>query len=212
MELRKWKDDNAGVPENLVYSALHGTETRAIRRQMIVEQGYLCAYTMQRIGTPDECHIEHIVPQTQDHGKTLDYENMLACFPGTKLPPAWNPKYPYGAQQKGGAYIDDASFVSPLNVDVENRFKYEANGSVRPAADDTAASSTITILRLDHGVLAELRRAAIEERVLDAALSAEEAEELAATISSPGATGMLPEFCTAISQVSVWYANAIRTK
>jgi uncharacterized protein (TIGR02646 family) len=207
--LRKWKVDNQNVPENLTYGALHGNETRAIRRQMLLEQGYLCAYTMQRIQTVEDCHIEHLVPQTQDHDRDLDYDNMLACFPGTKPPPEWNPKFPYGAQQKGGTRINDTNFVSPLSVDVENRFQYTLDGSVQATATDAAALSSIEILRLDHSILCELRKAAIEERVLDASLSAEEAIELASTISSPDSSGMLPEFCLAIAQVSDWYAKAL---
>ncbi len=199
------------VPENLTYGALHGTETRAIRRQMLLEQGYLCAYTMQRIQTIEDCHIEHLIPQTQDHDRDLAYDNMLACFPGMKPPPEWNPQLPYGAQQKGGTHINDTNFVSPLSVDVENRFQYTMDGSVQATAADTAASSSIAILRLDHSLLCELRKAAIEERVLDASLSAE-AIELASSILSPDSSGMLPEFCLAIAQVSYdWYAKALRT-
>jgi uncharacterized protein (TIGR02646 family) len=209
--LRMWKVENRAVPENLTYGALHGTETRAIRQQMLLEQGYLCAYTMQRIQTIEDCHIEHLVPQTQDHDSDLDYDNMLACFPGMKPPPEWNPKFPYGAQQKGGTRIDDTNFVSPLSVDVENRFQYNADGSVQASAADTAASSSIEILKLDHSILCELRKAAIEERVLDASLSGEEAIALASSISSPDSSGMLPEFCLAIAQVSDWYAKAVQT-
>jgi uncharacterized protein (TIGR02646 family) len=214
-ELRQWKNDNATVPENLAYGALHGAVTRAIRRQMLTEQGYLCAYTMQRVLTTDDCHIEHIVPQEQppkSHERDLDYTNMLACFPGNTPPKGWNPKYPYGAQRKGGTHIDATSFVSPLSTDVEGRFHYVADGSIRSDASDAAALNSINILQLNHGVLSELRKAAIEEWVLDALLSAEEAEKLAVTISSPNSSGMLPEFCTAISQVSKWYANAMRSR
>jgi len=144
--------------------------------------------------------------------RDLDYSNMIACFPGTKPPPEWNPKYPYGAQQKGGTYIDATNFVSPLSTDVEGRFHYAADGSVHSDTSDAAALNSIEILRLNHDALSELRRAAIEERVLDASLSAEEAEELAVTILSPSSSGMLPEFCTAISQVGVWYAKTMRSR
>jgi len=93
---------------------------------------------------------------------------------------------------------------------VENRFQYTADGSVQATAADTAASSSIEILRLDQPILCELRKAAIEERVLDASLSVEEAIELASSISSPDSSGMLPEFCLAIAQVSDWYAKALQ--
>lgn len=212
-ELSRWKAANAEVPENLAYNALHGAEIRAIRNQMLIEQGHLCAYTMQRINSVDDCHIEHIVPQSQpprSPERDLDYENMLACFPGRKVPPEWSPKYPYGAEKKGGTFVNDTNFVSPLTHDVEERFTFAADGSVQPRANDAAAIDSVRILGLDHDVLNDLRRAAVEERVLDASLTVEEAEELAAAIRTPSSTGILSEFCIAISQVSAWYTKAIR--
>ena len=50
----------------------------AIRRELLKEQGYLCAYCMRRIKSVEETKIEHWVPQeklTKEQG--LDYSNML---------------------------------------------------------------------------------------------------------------------------------------
>lgn len=210
--LRQWKEDNQAVPQNLTFDALHGSVKREIRSQMMQEQGYLCAYTMQRIQTTDDCHIEHLIPQSQAPDLDLDYDNLLACFPGTPTPPQWNPRLPYGAQHKGGRHIDHSNFVSPLSADVEKRFRYTADGAIRAGEADTAALSSIEILKLDHDMLRELRKAAIEERVLDASLTEEEARELAAHISMPDSGGMLPEFCLAIAQVSEWYAKALQAQ
>ena len=217
-ELSKWKEQNAGVPQNLRYSSLHGNVTRAIRQQMLTEQGYLCAYTMQRIGNVDDCHLEHIVPQSQppeSHQRDLDYKNMLACFPGNQLDPDkptrdWNPRNPYGAKHKDKAEINAHNFISPLSDDVERRFHFDASGFVNSDAGDTAAASSIRILNLDHGLLNDLRRAAIDERLFGSPLSADDAEKLAVSIATPDLAGLLPEFCVAISQASIWYANVVR--
>lgn len=219
-ELRSWKDLNAASPQLLRYANLGGAQTRAIRQQMLTEQGCLCAYTMQRIRNVDDCHIEHLVPQSQppkSHDRDLEYTNMLACFPGmlaclpgVEPPPDWNPMELYGAQQKGGTFIDEANFVSPLSDDVESRFHYAADGRVTSNANDTPAVMSIHILKLNHEILKELRRTEIDARIFDAPLSAAEAEELAVTIRTPDSAGMLSPFCVAISQAYMWYASAIR--
>jgi uncharacterized protein (TIGR02646 family) len=212
--LRLWREQNASIPENLKYDR-GNWPTRAVKAQMLAEQGYLCAYTMQSITTEDHCHIEHVVPQSQP-GQPLhfdiDYHNLLACSPGNQPPPNWNPKYPYGAQFKGAKYIDENNFVSPLREDVEKRFHYGPDGSVIASTRDTAVVSTIRILYLDHPQLVELRKAAINELILDAdpPLSVEEAEVLSVDVMAVNSAGRFPEFCLAISQVAEWYARMMR--
>lgn len=208
--LHRWKQENVEVPQNLTY----GNMPKApVKSQMLLEQGYLCGYTMQRIQSVDDCHIEHIIPRSQNHLPQLDinYTNLLACVPSDT--PGHRPQrknFPYGAMKKGGAYIDCQTFVSPLQEDVEVRFRYLPDGRIDPAPNDDAATNTIEILALDHNELSDLRRAAIEERVLDADLSAEEADSLSRTIMTFDSSGRLAEFCLAISDVAVWYANMMR--
>ncbi|HWZ45475.1 MAG TPA: retron system putative HNH endonuclease [Candidatus Saccharimonadales bacterium] len=210
--LRRWKEENAAVPQNLNYGNMPTTE---VKSQMMVEQGYLCAYTMKRIQTLGDCHIEHVTPRNQP-GQPLhsdiDYNNLLACFPGNKPPLKWNSQYPYGAQRKSGTHVDQNNFVSPLQEDVERRFNYAPDGSVEPVAADAAARNSISVLGLDHEQLVELRKAAIEERVLDAELSADDAATLAVEILTVNSDGRYPEFCIAISQVAGWYAGRIRDR
>jgi len=210
-ELRRWKEENTNTPQNLTYANM---PKAGVKIQMLVEQGYLCAYTMQRILTPDDCHIEHVVPQSQQNQPPyldINYSNMLACIPSNT--PGHRPlidDFPYGAPKKGGAHIDEHNFVSPLQEDVEHRFQYAADGSVKPLLNDGAAENTVEILQLNHPQLNELRKAAIDERVLDSGLSADDAENLSHTIMANDAAGRIPEFCIAISQVALWYANRIR--
>jgi uncharacterized protein (TIGR02646 family) len=212
--LRLWREKNASIPENLKYDR-GNWPTRAVKVQMLVEQGHLCAYTMQSIQTEDHCHIEHVIPQSQPGQPPhldIDYRNLLACSPGNKPPPSWNAKYPYGAQSKGATNINENNFVSPLREDVEHRFHYGPNGSVNGSTDDPAAESTIRILNLNHPQLVELRKAAINERVLDAdpPLSSEELGTLSVGIMAANSSGRFPEFCLAISQVAEWYARVMK--
>ncbi len=209
-ELRFWKEQNAVTPQNLTYSNM---PKAGVKLQMLAEQGYLCAYTMQRIQTVTDCHIEHIVPQNQPNQPPhldIDYSNLLACVPSDT--PGHRPTndLPYGARKKGGTRIDQDTFVSPLHEDVESRFLYRPNGSIGFVTGDNAAENTIRILALDHGQLADLRKAALEERVLDVGLSADEARTLSQTILATDTAGRIAEFCLAISQVAAWYADKMR--
>src|SRR5579871_5789995 len=93
-ELRCWKEENSEAPQNLTYDNMPKT---SVKLQMLAEQGYLCAYTMQGIATANDCHIEHVIPQSQPdrpQHSDIDYNNLLACVPGVKQPRAWNPRYP----------------------------------------------------------------------------------------------------------------------
>ena len=212
-ELANWKAENAALPELLSYESLHGDVKQALRSAMLAEQGYLCGYTMVRVATVDECHIEHIIPQNQiweeDHswGRTLEYSNMIVCFPGNRPPPAWSPTYPYGATLKSGTHVDAETFVSPLSDGVEARFAYRANGVVESAKNEAGELTTIQTLGLNQAQLVELRKAAIDEAVLDADLSADQAIDLANQILKMGPGGQLSEFCLAIAQVARWYAG-----
>ena len=76
-ELRKWKEENAETPQNLTYGNM---PTAVVKRQMLTEQGYLCAYTMRAIPTADDCHIEHVIPQNQPNQPPhldISYDNLL---------------------------------------------------------------------------------------------------------------------------------------
>jgi len=210
-ELRLWKEENAETPQILTYNNM---PKAGVKLQMLTEQGYLCAYTMERIQTAEDCHIERVVPRNepkQPIGHQIDYNNLLACVPSNT--PGHRPlikNFPYGAPRKNGTRINENNFVSPLRYDVEYRFRYAADGSIASLADDVAAANTITMLNLNDAQLSDLRKAAIEEHIWDADLSADEAEALSHTIMTANSTGKIPEFCLAISQVATWYATNMK--
>lgn len=209
-ELARWKKEEVDL--NLTYANIPKAVRTKIKSQMLMEQGYLCAYTMQQIPTQDDCQIEHVVPQSQNPYLQISYGNLLACAPSNR--PGHRPmrgKCPFGAEEKGHAEINENNFVSPTQNNVEHRFRYSADGSVTHVDDDVAAENTVRILRLDHEELRDLRKAAIDERIFpsDTILTLAEAVELSHTIMMSDQAGRLPEFCLAISQAATWYANGI---
>lgn len=154
-ELQQWRSNNAGVPENLKYGC-GGFPKEVVLNALLVEQGFLCAYTLLKISAA-KAHIEHVKPQTQcQNGEDVAWDNMVACFPEPG-----GPHPGYGAVQKD-SWWEGSEFVSPLAGNCESRFKYKNDGSIEVAvANDTAAKTTIEKLKLDCGRLKEARKTAI---------------------------------------------------
>lgn len=67
------------------YGNLSAADRNAIKKSLLEEQGYLCAYCMREISEKSS-HIEHWLPQSlctgRNKGKLLAYDNMLAVCRG----------------------------------------------------------------------------------------------------------------------------------
>jgi uncharacterized protein (TIGR02646 family) len=212
--LTVWKKMMQASPENLNYGNLPGNEREAVKRSLLKEQAYLCAYTLRRLDGIENCHIEHVEPQNVAQEKDLDYGNMAACFPKD----GGDTSHGYGAPVKGGTrMIPSVNFVSPHSAGCETRFIYNDKGGVSPAGTDEAAQKTIETLKLDHGSLMELRRHAIEAHGLSLRLrtirtsrnlkSATEARRFAAEVMLPDSNGRLEPYCVVLAQVALDYAE-----
>lgn len=136
----------------------------AVTQSLIAEQGWICAYTGQRIER-DSCHIEHINAQTHcARGEDVSYSNLAACYPAPNTGEAL-----YGAHQKRDwpAPTERYLFVSPLHRGCEDRFRFNLRGKVSTREGDTAARTTVQKLKLDHKTLTALRREAIQSTLKD---------------------------------------------
>lgn len=111
------------------------------------EQKYLCAYCCGRIDK-EKSHNEHIEPRNPKQGtskRSLDYSNLVAScygFQGERT----------CGTQKGNDY-DEKQFVSPLNSECEEVFRYLPNGKIE---GDTY---TINLLNLNSYKLRKAREA-----------------------------------------------------
>jgi uncharacterized protein (TIGR02646 family) len=172
-ELVRWLRRQKGT--NCSYGDLQGSEKQPLVRKLLREQGSICGYTGIR-NTETTCHVEHIYPQTRCRAepglpvlwgarRDVDYYNMIAAFPRDE---AIHARYPFGARSRGDWY-DEVAFIHPLRPDCESQFLYTLDGGIAPSDGDPEgpAARTIGHLRLDHSVLNELRRAAIEEMLFD---------------------------------------------
>jgi uncharacterized protein (TIGR02646 family) len=223
-ELRKWRKDNAAVPQNLFYGCGEFPRDKVLGT-LLREQGYVCAYTLKRLCSKS-AHVEHLKPQAtckneddlrESNGKErlredIAWENMVACFPEPE-PPA-PPEYGAVLKDRWWHPID---FVSPLNTDCEERFRFSPDGKISAAVDtDTPAQITIRKIGLDNEKLNELRktvflRAGIHRRAESAITSVAKVEQLIARWSNRDvSTGAYPEFCVPLVQVAKEYARFLR--
>ena len=94
----QWQRKQKTAPQNLSYTNLPADIKNDIKAALLQGQGGLCAYTLRKLATQKNCHIEHLVPQKQAAELGLAYDNMLACFPAD----GGDTSHGYGAPMKGG--------------------------------------------------------------------------------------------------------------
>lgn len=215
LALRQWKRQNVGLPDGLTYPPPSNI-LQAIKDALYKEQMGLCAYTLRKLPTPLDGHVEHIEPQKQRPDKVLDYTNMVLCFP----PNGGDTSFGYGAPIKGGRHVQlNADFVSPHSKGCGKRFIYKSNGEILPVPNDAAAEGTINLVQLNCERLRDLRQAAIAAQGLTLrkprttrrqvrGRSVADAKRLASNILKPDDKGKLDEFCIAIHQAALSYAKA----
>ncbi len=220
--LADWKKRET-IAENRHYEgSLETTVKDAIRDHRVVDQGYICAYTLQRIARITvngkevwNAHVEHVTSQesSRENGRleeTVDYANLVACVD-------YHAKLPYGAAARGSQVLP----INPLHENCAQRFRFRLNGEVEGLTKE--AKSTVEILQLNHASLVGLRQARIGERGLGLsrpkdlkikklpkpALSVAAARRLAEGILSPDPHGRFTEFFMAIAHAAEEHAKLV---
>lgn len=206
-DYQNWYNTQKALGVNFNYSCFLNPERRNLKEFMAEDQGYLCPYSMKRIGKVDS-HIEHIVPQTLcSVGQDVDYLNLLACYPKPNTG-----KCKFGAHQKDH-WWDAVLFVSPLHDSCELKFIFNLKGEIFPSGNNVAASNkTIKELKLDEPSLTNDRKLAIDTFIFgggglsesDANLALESIYKLNST------TGEFYEFCIAIHDALFEYLDLIK--
>lgn len=112
-----------------IYSELATDTLDVIRQQMLEEQGYLCAYCMQRI-VLDTVTIEHFLAQnpTDKHyigALTIDYHNMLGVCFGNEC--KGNSKKNLTCDKHRG---NIPLVINPLQKHLVQQIKYKGDGTI----------------------------------------------------------------------------------
>lgn len=174
------------------YSVLSGNIKRAVKEALMAEQGHICCYCEQRLAD-DDSHIEHFRPQHNPAVDPLDYCNLLcSCQKQIKK---GEPRHCGNLKDD---WFDPDLLVSPFDPSCEERFVFEGDGVIKPAADqDMAASKTINKLGLDIPKLNSFRGKVIEP-FLDDGLSNEEFQAFVSGYLNKDTAGRFGEFWTTI--------------
>lgn len=125
--LNRWKRLNSGKS----YKDLSSDLRCAIGNACVKEQYYLCGYCCKRIDV-DSSHNEHLIPQSADARRTLDFDNIIASCNTNK--------------QCGKAHGSKNLTMTPLMPECETDLKYYISGVVEGLTDN--ARNMIDVLNL----------------------------------------------------------------
>ena len=164
---RQWKEQNPDA----TYGEIPKDVGLALRNALLLEQGFVCCFCGCAIGPcddkgevlqnplesirPHNIRNAHIVPQSKDTDKTLDYANLCASCNT-------------GRHTKDEKHCDEAQGnrelpVSPLQKDCISYFSFGSDGEILANLELTEeeqerALATISILRLNTSSLIAARK------------------------------------------------------
>lgn len=143
----EWKKINVG-DTRAIRDQFEALPKDAIRKSLLEEQHYLCAYCMHKIeNNPLRTSIEHWYPLSKDKEMALDYNNMLAVCDGGEN---WK-----GKEKKNlccdAFKADEAELkISPLNKRQMEKITYTKDGFIKTEPQDQRMDEEIRdVLRLN---------------------------------------------------------------
>lgn len=139
-------------------------EKNAVKKGLLKEQGYLCAYCMSRIGEDEyniesEVRIEHYNCQDDHPDLQLQYSNMLAVCTTTM---GKSPKDQTCDVKKGNAPI----FINPQNSHHISTIRYNKTGEIS-SIDSQFAEDLTKTLGLNNGYLPANRREVLHQVICE---------------------------------------------
>lgn len=131
--------------------------TPELRKALLMEQGYICAYCMRRIPIKDKnsnetSRIDHIECRTDNEDKELDYSNMVICCPGS-IDGNFHCDKKKGKTNIHFTLFDD-HFI--------NTISYETNSGKIKSSNSVLNNEINTILNLNNALLQLSRKQVIE--------------------------------------------------
>lgn len=173
------------------FEGLSGDPKRALRQQLLEDQGYICCYCGKRIYNDNHTKIEHIKCQANYGELALDYNNMLASCDGGENDRSNGAAHQIHCDAKKG---NQEIPLSPLDKDIENTLSFFEDGTVKGKGEK--GKELIRVLGLDAEFLNTERRNAIEQYELCWPQNLE--EEL--SLLKQKDNGYYDEFCFVLEQ------------
>ncbi len=128
-----------------------------IRDQLLEEQGFLCAYCMQRLENDRlKVKIEHWHCQKNNLSEKLDYKNMLVVCLGNQGNPIEKQHCDTYKGKKDLTY-------NPANPkhDIQSKIKYLVDGEIK--SDDTVLNNELNkVLNLNYFILKQNRKKVLD--------------------------------------------------
>lgn len=126
------------------YDELASQVAQDIRMACAVEQYFLCAYCCKGIsGSNVDTVNEHVIPQSADDTKTLDFTNIVASCKTDK--------------QCDRAKKDNILPITPLQPECETQLVFQLDGSVK-GISKKARTTISSVLNLNNAGLQKARR------------------------------------------------------
>jgi len=180
-ELTTYRERFACAPAEQIWTKFKKAKERRerVKKQLRDDQRGLCAYCENAL-IPDDESVEHFVARDADHGRELDWANLLLCCAGGERPlpeevADGDVRYdPEGTKTCGLAkWKSTAAILNPLVLPHTPRlFKFKSEtGEIEPDEDECVkagvdvqlAHNTITILGLKAGRLNVARLALMNQ-------------------------------------------------
>lgn len=155
----------------LPWDSLQHPDRRTVHDALMAEQHHVCVYCGKRISTDfRSSHIEHFRPQSAHENLRFVWHNLFAsCGPSGK------PNEPRICGDFKGNW-DPVGHIEPTDPLCEEKFEYDGNGGIWPAAiGGHRAKTMIAKLNLDDQSLRYDRFlivAEIEDRIADGTIDA----------------------------------------
>ncbi len=165
------------------FDSLRNPQKAELIQSLLREQHGICCYCEQSI-SEKTLHIEHLVPQSVDATKALEYRNMAcSCIRNTPQ----NTNLHCGHKRENWY---DSDYISPLEEDCESHFSFSWDGTIRPNdCTDNRAVNMIQHLALNHVVLNEKRKAALDP-IIDLQMTKEQMILYAQKVTQQNSNGM----------------------
>jgi uncharacterized protein (TIGR02646 family) len=130
-------------------------EKDELRTSLLIEQGHICCYCMQRISS-HRMKIEHWKSQDEYPNLQLDYNNLLAACEGGQGSPR---HLQHCDTKKGNTEIT----INPLDNynNCENMIKYRGNGQIY-SDDETMDNELNNVLNLNMQTLVNNRKEVLD--------------------------------------------------
>lgn len=137
--------------KNACYENMPQQVRDQLKRQLLEEQGWLCAYCMKRISATD-MKVEHVASRHEHPERQLDYSNLVACCYGDE---GKSRKEQYCDTHKGQKSLSKNPAVPADRT--EESIQYDAEGYIY-STDPVFDKELSDVLNLNKDILRHYRK------------------------------------------------------